>query len=349
MIAVDAELDELGERLAVVAFGKDRQRVGGDGAVVAGPQNRVVQRVVLLHQLDRMCKVAVAALAILQGALPEGALFRRAAPEGQHDGQGDLALAEIVADILAECRHPAAIIQRIVDKLEGDAEIAAVGFERRGLGAVALRNDGADLGGGGKKRRRLRLDDAQVSVLGGAGVLGRGKLHHLALGDDRCGIGDDFEGAERSRLDHQLEGAAEQEISDENARLVAPQHPRGLRAAPHVAFVHHIVVKQGRRVQELDGCGELDVVGAVIAAHPRRRDGEHRPQALAARIDEMAGQLRHHRHFGCHPFADEFVDGLHVAGYQRLKLLDCILAAPALFLEGNNNAQYPLLKIRMQG
>ena len=53
-------------------------------------------------------------------------------------------------------------------------------------------------------------------------------------------------------LDHHLEGLAEEEVADEDARLVAPLDPRGDLAAPHVALVHDVVVEEGRRVHELD-------------------------------------------------------------------------------------------------
>ena len=74
-----------------------------------------------------MFEVALALVAIGARALPECAFFLAAAPEGKDDREGDLALAEIVSDILAEGGRAAAIVESVVDKLEGDAEIAAVG------------------------------------------------------------------------------------------------------------------------------------------------------------------------------------------------------------------------------
>ena len=46
-----------------------------------------------------------------------------AAPERQHDGQRDLALAEIVAGVFAELGRGAAVVERVVDQLEGDPEV----------------------------------------------------------------------------------------------------------------------------------------------------------------------------------------------------------------------------------
>src|SRR5258708_3837648 len=43
--------------------------------------------------------------------------------------------------------------------------------------------------------------------------------------------------AERADLDHHSERLAEQEVADQHARLVAPEHPRRELAAAHFALV----------------------------------------------------------------------------------------------------------------
>src|SRR5437762_6584090 len=82
--------------------GEERQRVDGHCAVMLGAADRVFQRAVLGHQADGMVEVAIPDFATLQCLDPELALAVIAAAEGQHHGQRDLALAEIVADVLAE-------------------------------------------------------------------------------------------------------------------------------------------------------------------------------------------------------------------------------------------------------
>ena len=193
------------------------------------------------------------------------ALALRAAAERQHHRQRDLALAEIVADILAELGRLAAVVERVVDELEGDAEIHA---ERAAGGVLGLRPVGEhrpDLAGGGEQLGGLGADHGEIFVLGGRGVLGGAELHHLALGDDGGGDRQDVERAQRADLDHHLERLAEQEIADQHARLVAPQHARRGLAAPHLALVDDVVVQQRRGVHELDRGGELDVAVAGIA------------------------------------------------------------------------------------
>ena len=85
-------------------------------------------------------------------------------------------------------------------------------------------------------------------------------------------------------LDHHLEGLAEQEVADQNARLVAPLDARGDLAAPHVALVHHVVVEQGGGMHELDAGGELDVALAAGSPTGRRSRGSASAAAACRRI-----------------------------------------------------------------
>ena len=118
----------------------------------------------------------------------------------------------------------------------------------------------------------------------------------------------------RADLDHHLERLAEQEIADQHARLVAPQHARGELPAPHLALVDHVVVQQRRGVHELDRGRELDVAVAGIAGELRHRQRQHRAQPLAAGIDQVVRDLRDHRHVGPGARQDRGVDALHVGG-----------------------------------
>ena len=61
---------------------------------------------------------------------PEVAVGLAAAGVGEDHRQGHLAVAKIVADALAHGLGVGRIIDRVVGQLEGDAEVAAVGFER---------------------------------------------------------------------------------------------------------------------------------------------------------------------------------------------------------------------------
>ena len=67
-------------------------------------------------------------------------------------------------------------------------------------------------------------------------------------------------------LDHQLEGAGEQEVADQDAEALLPNTALALaRPRRSCAFVHHVVVQQRGGVDELDAGGEVHVPHAPPA------------------------------------------------------------------------------------
>src|SRR5579859_3828255 len=135
----------------------------------------VLECAVLGHQANGVVEIALTDLAALQRPPPEFALDIVAAAEREYHRQRDLALAEIVADILAELGGFAAVVENIVDELKGDAQVHA---DRAAGGLLFLRpvgDDRADFAGGGEQLSRLAPDDGEILVLGGGGVLGGGK------------------------------------------------------------------------------------------------------------------------------------------------------------------------------
>ena len=78
-------------------------------------------------------------------------------------------------------------------------------------------------------------------------------------------------------------------------------------------------------MDELHRRRQPQVVLALVAAEPRRREREQRPEPLAARLDQMRRHLRDARGvLARHPGADQRVHPLHVAGQRRLQLLQRI-------------------------
>ena len=81
----------------------------------------------------------------------------------------------------------AVVVDRVVDQLESDAEVAAIIVERLLLGFAAFGDHRGDAAGGGEQRGGLGADDVQVAFLAGLDLALRGQLVDLALGDDRAG------------------------------------------------------------------------------------------------------------------------------------------------------------------
>jgi hypothetical protein len=64
------------------------------------------------------------------------------------------------------------------------------------------------------------------------------------------------------------------------------------RPAPPGALVHHVVVQERGGVDELHRRRQPQVMLALVAAEPRRRERQERPQPLAAGLDQMRRDLR---------------------------------------------------------
>src|SRR5579863_1890301 len=128
MAALETETVRLVERPPFRRIMEDAERAARGFGIEPRPFQRRGERAVVLHQPDGAFEIAVALLAGFEGAAPEFALVFVRRLERQHHRQRDLAVAEIVADRLAELRLPRRIIEHVVDQLEGDAEIAAIGF-----------------------------------------------------------------------------------------------------------------------------------------------------------------------------------------------------------------------------
>src|SRR3546814_9156242 len=91
----------------------------------------------------------------LEAAAPERLLGGVAPPQGEHHRQGDLAIAEIVPDRLAQLGLQGGVVEHVVDELEGDAEAAAEAFQRGLLDGRASGHHRADAAGGGEQRGSL--------------------------------------------------------------------------------------------------------------------------------------------------------------------------------------------------
>jgi hypothetical protein len=144
------------------------------------------------------------------------------------------------------------------------------------------------------------------------------QLQHLALGDRVGGVGQDPHHLHAVELDHQLEAARVQEVPDQHAGRIAEHRIGGAAAAPQLGRIDHVVVQQGRGVDEFDHRRQLPGVVPAMIERARGQQQQHRPQALAARADDVLGDLVDQGHVRGQAAADQRVDPGHVLAHQRL-------------------------------
>ena len=75
-------------------------------------------------------------------------------------------------------------------------------------------------------------------------------------------------------------------------------------------------------VHELDARGEFHVAVATVAAHLRGRQRQHRPEALAAGVDEVPRDLGNEFHVGPGARPDQGVDPRHSLRSEAKQRLD---------------------------
>src|SRR5882724_12030345 len=173
---LDREIDGLEEGPLLGAVREDAERVAGDGTVVAGAGDGVAQRAVAVEQSNGALEVVVALFEVFEGAAPEPPLGLVAASEREDDGESDLAVAEIVADALSEFGLLGGIVEHVVDKLEGDAEIEAEALQRLLFHFRPASDHCADAAGGREERRGLATDDVEIGLLAGLRVVAGDEL-----------------------------------------------------------------------------------------------------------------------------------------------------------------------------
>ena len=137
---------------------------------------------VALHQHHGALEIILGLLALFHGAAPELALLLTATAERQHHGEGDLAFSEIVTDGFSEGCFTRRIIEGVINKLVGDAEIKAVILQPLFLTGWSPGDDAAQLAGGSKERRGLGGDHFEIGSLASFGIVRGKELHHFALG-----------------------------------------------------------------------------------------------------------------------------------------------------------------------
>ena len=126
--------------------------------------------------------------ALFDGAHPKLALLGIGLGHGLDHRQGQLAFAEIIADVLAGCIGLSLIIQQVIDDLKGNAQGVAIVKQRLYLCRICIRDDTANFGGGRKQCRRLAAHNLQIDAFVGRQIARRRQLQHLALGDGGRGV-----------------------------------------------------------------------------------------------------------------------------------------------------------------
>ena len=162
-------------------------------------------------------------------------------------------------------------------------------------------------------------------------------------------MGKNFQNLERSVLDHQLKGPAEQEIADQNSGRIAENQVRRRLAPAHIAAINDVVMQQRRGMDKLHRRRQLMVPFPGIIEQARTGQGQHRPHPLATACDQMPGQFGDQGDFRLHPVKD---DRIHLVHFGRDEFQDGIQrrrAVSADLVNGSCHNASALASRRRQG
>lgn len=108
----------------------------------------------------------------------------------------------------------------------------------------------------------------------------------------------------------------EQSFPDQHAGRVAERFVGGCATTSQCRLVDNVVVQQCGGVDELHHSGQVEALFARVSQCARHQQQERGPQALAARGDDVLGDLADQRHACVEAACDHAVDFDHVAGNQ---------------------------------
>src|SRR5262249_9170695 len=167
-------------------------------------------------------------------------------------------------------------VEQVVGDLEGDPQPPPVAGQAlhhvaRHPGVV-----GAEPAAAGGQLRRLAVYHVEVLFLTQRPVAAFGTLLQLADADAVGRRADDPAGGGVAGRAGQVEGVREQEVTQEDADLVAPAGVDGGDVAADAGAVEHVVVDERGGVDHLDDGGQRVVGRRDPAPRPRRQGGAGR-------------------------------------------------------------------------
>ena len=199
-------------------------------------------------------------------------------------------------------------VENIVHNLKGDTHVQAVaiGFiDKRGIGSREVSPDSC---AGLEQRGGFPFDDLDVVVKGYGAIAVKEALQHLTFSQKGAGI--------RRPLNHclvelscKLKGLYEKKVARYQCRLEAELFIGGLFAPPGLRPVDNVVVKQRRGMNQLNGGRDIDDIPRSFSAEGEEsKDRDHRPNSLAAAVDQVGGDIGQRLFAGANGPIEAFLD-----------------------------------------
>src|SRR5688572_5806105 len=170
--------------------------------------------------------------------------------------------------------------------------------ERILLGLWGVRENGAHATSGGNQAGRFVFDNLQILRFRHGGIAVVIELKHFAFRHLLAGLAEHIVNRVVTEVDDLTEGFGVEIVADEDTDLVAPDFSSGSVTSADIGFVDHIVVEQGRGMNELHQTGELVMIATGIAAETGREYKEEWSDSFSAAVQDVGGDGIDERHTG---------------------------------------------------
>src|SRR5262245_25675853 len=308
-VPVDHEVGDERQCLAVLGLRKGRQRLLGRLRIGVSALQCIRDALVPEDEATDLLDLRGMERPALQQPLDVLSLRPIRALERGDEGQRSLSLAQIGPDRLAESGLVGDEVKGVIADLKRDADVEPVARETVDALRVETAEQTADPAARRHERGSLLGDDPHVVRLARRPAALALELKHLGLGHRHGGPREGLEHAPVALLDHQGERFRVQVLADEDRPVRSPPRIGGGPPASKRGLIHHVVVDQRRRVQELDDTAHAHRAGTPIPGQPRGHEQQDRPQALASGSCDELAHLVDERHRGVYLGADGFLEG----------------------------------------
>src|SRR3972149_11888297 len=207
--------------------------------------------------------------------------------EKREQGKGYLSLLQVFADGFTKLGLISDIVQGIICQLEGQSNIPAKGLDIPLLIRRAVSEDSPYPARGRNQGRGLVADDLKIILLCNLYITIAGQLRELTLRHPPGSLCHGLIDIVVTQGYNLALGLGIQIVPDKDTGLVPPQHPGRFITAANVGIIDHVIMQEGRRMDELYNTGKLYLCIPPVSCKLGCQDEQEGPEAFASARKEI--------------------------------------------------------------
>ena len=213
-------------------------------------------------------------------------------------GQGDHPLHQVLSEGFPEVPFIGRVIEPVVGQLKGNAHVQAEAIQFFRLQGRDAAHQAPHLARGCQQGSGLVFDNPQILRFGQQRLPVGAQLKNFSFRQTLAGQGHGVIHVVVLERGDVMHGPRVEVVSGQDAGPVPPHaSSRGPPPAKR-RFIQHVVMEQGRRMDEFDEAAEHQVVLGDIAREPGTETQQEGANAFAAPVENVGGDFVDERSFG---------------------------------------------------